>query len=97
VDKELKIAPAQVWYDGRNQGSSGDTSTHPERIYASPIYITDSAGKPIRIVTGTGQLLQEHIEITKTKAGKLHVVVSVKEFDKTRELYDQSRKASGIA
>ena len=60
-----KIAPTQVWYDGRHQGSSSDTNTHPERFYNRPIYLTDSSGKPIKIVKASGKYNSDTIEIKK--------------------------------
>ena len=42
------------------------------------------------------QLLQEHIDITKNKADKIQAIVSIKDFDKQRALYDQAKKASGF-
>lgn len=56
-DPNSKIDPAQhqAWYDGMNQGSSNDTSTHPERKLNRPILITDSNGKPVKEVRPVGK------------------------------------------
>lgn len=43
------------------------------------------------------QLLKEQIDVTNAKADKIRAIVSIKEFDAQRALYDQSKKASGIA
>ena len=42
-------------------------------------------------------LLEEIITVTKDKADTIRAVVSIKEFDKKRALYDQAKKVSGIS